>query len=201
MELNNIKKLWEEVNLLKEKQQFNDEKIKDMLKSKQETARTKLMKLSIIGAVIAIPVCFLVYLQICDNFEPGVLRTAFLLGFSFSIAIAVPAEIYSYHLLKGINYSHMTTKNAYERILKYQRLTQKGRLFGIILLVVFVAPYSYFVYKQNFGTEVVWAQIIFLTVIFLGGFVAMHLLYKKLYFERIKQIKQSLKELEEFEKN
>jgi len=199
MELDKIKKQWEDVNLLKEDRQFNDDKIKEMLKNKGKTAIVKLMRLPIINIILIIPFAVLFYFQICSIFEPGIYRTLFLLGFYLTLAVAIPMEAYSYHLLRGIDYSYGTIKNAYERILKYRRLVRKGELFGIAWFFVYIGSYAFLTYKVSLGTEFLWGTIIPIAMLFLGTPVAMHFLYKKLYYKRISQIKESLKELEEFE--
>ena len=201
MELDNIKKLWDEVNLLKEKQQFNDERIKEMLKSKQKTALSKLKRLSIIGIVVIVPVAYLFYLQVCDIFEPGILRAFFVSGLFLTVAVSISIETYSFRLLKGIDYSRITIRNAYEKILNYEHLVKKGKLYGTVWFVAYIGSYAFFTYKVGYGTELVWGIIIPVAIIFFGGWFLIHLLYKKLYYKRINQIKESLKELEEFEQS
>jgi len=201
MELDNVKKLWEEVNLLKEKQQFNDDKIKEMLKNKGKTAIAKLKRLPIIGVVLIVPIAYLLYLQICDFYEQGILRAIFMSRLFLTLAIAIPMEIYLYRLLRGIDYSYGTIKNAYERILNYQNLVRKSELFGLTWAAVFIGSYAFSTYKVSFGTELHWGTIILVAMIFLGTLVAMPFMYKKLYYKRINQIKESLNELEEFEQN
>jgi len=199
MELDKIKELWEEIDLLKERQQVSDDKIKEMLKSKGKTAIAKLMWLPVIGIILFVPIAVLLYFQICGFFEPGIYRTLFVSGLFLTLAIAIPMEIYLYRLLRGIDYSYGTIKNAYERILKYQNLVRKSELFGLAWGAVFIGSYAFFTYKVSFGTELHWGTIILVAMIFLGTLVAMPFMYKKLYYKRINQIKESLKELEEFE--
>ena len=107
--------------------------------------------------------------------------------------------LYLYRLLKEIDYSTMTVKEVSERILKYQNILQKGRIYGMIGFIVLMGIWLYFYYKLFFGSEIIWWFIIYMIVIYLAGIIAIPIKYKKVYFNRINQIKENLEELNEFE--
>jgi hypothetical protein len=112
-----------------------------------------------------------------------------------------PLEIYLYRLLKGIDFAAMPVKEVWERILKYQHILRKCQMYGIIIGVIYLSIWYYLYYKLTLGSEIVWGLIIFMIAMCAAlGFI-IPVLYKKLYFNHIRKIKESLKELKEFEQS
>ena len=199
MELDDIKKAWQEIDALKEKQQINENRIKEMLKKEGKTALAKLIRLAKIGMIILIPLGLFLCLLSHDFFKAGGYYVIWPLVFLFYCISKIPFDYYLYRLLKGIDYSGMTVKEVSERILKYQNIIQKSKMYGMIFYVVYLGIWYYLFYRLHFGSEIVWAFIIVMIVMVLGGLIALPVIFKKLYFNHINRIKESLKELEEFE--
>jgi len=195
MELDKIKELWNEVELLKEKQHAGDERVKEMLKNKGKTALSKLITLAKIGMIAIIP------LGIFGCFYFMNPHMVFGLIFALFCAIGFPFEVYGYRLLKSIDYSNMAVTDVLDRILKYQKFVRAGEKFGLFFFASYMGTWSFFRYKQEFGLEIHLSIIIFLIAICLLGLIGIFVLYKKLYYNRLNQIKESLKELKEFEKS
>jgi hypothetical protein len=93
----------------------------------------------------------------------------------------------------------MTVKEVSEKILKYQSRLKKGEIYGTIFGVIYMPIWLYFGYILYFGWFCNLQLIITFTVYYLGVFIITPILLKKLYYSQIKQIKESLQELKEFE--
>ena len=199
MELDEIKKLWNEIDTLKEKQQVSNNRIKEMLKNEGKTALAKLIKVARFYMIAMIPLGLLFCLCSYKFFEAGGYYMICPLIFLLISIFLEPLEIYLYRLLKGINFSTMPVREVSERILKYQNILQKCQMYGIIIFAFFMGVWLYLYYKLFFGLEIIWGFIIYLIILYLSGFVLIPILYKKLYFNNINRIKASLKELKEFE--
>jgi len=199
MELDEIKKIWNEMESLKEKQQISDDRIKELLKSKGKTALSKLIGVAKFGIFAVIPLGLLMCLLSYKFFETGGYYMIWPLVFLLLCISMLPFDIYLYRLLKGIDYSNMTVTEVSERILKYQNIIRKFEMYGIMFVIVYLAVWYYLYYKLMFGSEIIWGFIIFMIVMCLIAGAAIPILYKKIYYNNINQIEESLKELKEFE--
>ena len=199
MELDEIKKIWNEIDLLKEKQQISDHRIKETLKNEGKSALAKLIKVAKFYVIATIPLGLLFCLVSYIFFKAGGSYMICPLAFLIYCFLLEPIEIYLYRLLKKIDFAYMTVKEVSERILKYQNILQKCKMYGIIFFVIFFGIWLYLYYKLSFGSEIIEWFIIYLIVLYLIGLIAIPLLYKKLYFNNINRIKESLRELKEFE--
>ena len=199
MELDEIKKIWNEMDALKEKLQVSDNRIKEMLKNEGKNALAKLIRISKLYSIIMIPLGLFLCLLSYQFFEAGGYYVICPLLFLLFCVLMVPFEIYLYRLLKGIDFARMPVKIVMERILKYQNIVRKGEMFGIIFFIVYMGIWYYLYYTLTIGTEIIWGLIIFMTVMIIAGAIGIPLLYKKLYYNNINRIKESLDELKEFE--
>jgi hypothetical protein len=202
MELDEIKKIWSEMESLKEKRQVSDDRIKELLKSKGKTALSKLIKTARFYTIAIIPLGLLLCLLSYKFFEAGGYYMICPLAFLLISILLQPLEVYLYRLLKKIDFSSMSVKEVSERILRYQDIIQKSQLYGTIVFFVFLGIWYFLYYKLMFGSEIIWWFIIYIAAIYLaGGLIGIPYLYKKLYYNNINQINESLKELKEFEQS
>ena len=200
MELDEIKKMWQEIDALKEKQQVNESRIKDMLKNEGKTTLAKLIRTVKFYTIATIPLGVLFCLLSYKFFEAGGYYVIVPLTFLLITLFLEPLQISEYHFLKEIDFSSMSVKEVLERILKYENFIQKWRIYGTTGFFIFMGIWFYFYYKLLFGSEIIWGFIIYDAVIyFAGGLILIPFLYKKLYYNNINRIKESLKELREFE--
>ena len=199
MELDEIKKIWNEIDLLKEKQQISENKIKEMLKNKGETALAKLIKMAKLDMIGTIPIGLILCLCSYKFFVVGGFYMIFPLVFLLLCILYQPYAIYVYRFLKGIDYSGMTVKEVSEKILKYQSRLKKGELYSSIFGFIYMPIWLYFGYKLYFGNMCTLQLIITYTGYYLLALSTTPFVMKKLYYNRINQIKESLQELEEFE--
>ena len=199
MDLDDVKKRWKEVDSSKEQNQMCDERIKMMLKNGGKSALDKLIRLAKMYTIIIIPLGFFFCLCSEKFFCAGGYYLICPLFMLFLCIAAQPLEIYLYRLLKGIDFSTMTVKEVSSRILKYQHIIKKAEFYGIIFFVIYMPIWLFLYYKLAFGDEIIWAFIIYIGVIYVIGIISLPILYKKLYYNNINKIKESLRELEEFD--
>ncbi len=201
MELDEIKKIWQDMDLLKEQKKISDERIKRMLRNEGKSALDKLIRTARFFAIIIIPLGLLLCACSYRFFEEGGYYPVVPLSFLLLCILMMPFETYLYRLLKGIDFSIMSVREVSEKILKYYRIIRKGQFFGMILFIVYLAIWYFLYYKLTFGDEIVWFLIIYMAVLYTLGLIAIPILYKKIYYRHINKIKESLKELEEFDNN
>ena len=201
MEPDEIKKAWQEIELLKQKQQTSDQKIKELLKKQGQTALAKLIRTARFHTIAIIPLGVFLCLLSHTFFEAGGYYMVYPLLFLLLCLFLEPLEIYLYRLLTGIDFANMPVKEVWERILKYQNILRKFRMYGIIVGVMYLSIWYYLFYKLTMGSEIVWGLIIFMMAMCVAVGCAIPILYKKLYFNRIHRIQESLKELKEFEQS
>jgi len=192
--------MWQEIGALKEKQQVNESRIKEMLKNEGKTALAKLIRTAKFYTIATIPLGLLLCLTSYRFFEAGGYYMVVPLTFLLITLFLEPLQISKYHFLKEIDFSGMSVKEVLERILKYENFIQKWRIYATTGFFIFMGIWLYFYYKLLFGSEIIWGFIIYDAVIYLaGGLILIPFLYKKLYYNNINRIKESLKELKEFE--
>jgi len=200
MDLDEIKKVWQENAVLKEKLSMSDNKIKDMLKAEGKTAIDKLLRTAKLYIIASIPLGLLFCACSYSFFEAGwpyIIVPLFF--FALCTFVILPSEIYLYRLLKSIDFSVMSLKEVSSKILKYQQIIQRWERGGILGFIVFITIWMFLFYKLTFGDEIVWGFIIYLIVLILLGVAAIPFLYKKLYYKNISKVQENIKELEEFE--
>ena len=201
MELDEIKNLWIENGLLKEKQKVSNYRIKEMLKNKGVSALDKLINTAKIYMIITIPLGLFLCLLSYKFFEAGGYYVIWPILFLLLSVFLEFKQLFLYRLLKEIDFSTMSVKEVSEKIYKYQSIIQKGRLFGTIFGIVYLGIWYYLYYQLLFGSETNWFFIIFMiSMCVVAGFL-IQFLYNKLYFKNINQIKESLKELKDFEES
>ena len=200
MELDEIKKLWTEIDTLKEKLQVSDNRIKEMLKNEGKSALEKLIRFTKFGIFSVIPLGLFLCLVSYKFFEAGGYYMICPLAFLLFCILMLPFDIYLYRLLKGIDFAGMPVREVSERILKYQNIIQKFQMYGTIGFFVYLGIWYFLYYQLCLGSEIVWGLIIFFAAIYLaGGLIMIPFLYKKFYYNNINRIKESLAELKEFE--
>jgi hypothetical protein len=201
MELDELKKVWAEMETLKAKIQISDNKIKEMLKKEGQSALSKLIRVAKIYIFAAIPLGLLACLCSYDFLEAGGYYLIHPVLIMLTCLFMMGLEIYIYRLLKSIDFSTMTVKQVSEKILKYQGIIQKYQKYGTIWFIVFLGTWYFLFYQLIFVffQEIVWEFIIIMAgYVVIGAFV-IQLLFKKLFYKNIKKIQESLDELKVFE--
>jgi|GEM_PF-709285 len=199
MEPDEIKKLWSEIDLLREKQHVSDDRIKEMLKKEGKSALEKLTQISKFYMIASIPLGLILCLFSYKFFEAGGYYVILPLVFLLCCILKVLLDIHLYRLLKGIDFSVMTVKEVSGKILKYQNIIQKLKIYAMIFGFIFLIIWYYLNYTLTLGSESVWSLIILMIIMCIVFLIIVPFKYKKLYYNNINRIKTSLEELKEFE--
>jgi hypothetical protein len=202
MEPDEIKKIWNEIDLLKEKQQINENKIKEMLKDKGENSLAKLIGNTRFSTIATIPLGLIFCLACYKFFKAGGYYLIYPLVFLIMCILLIPGGISSIRFLKKIeiDYSTTTVKGVLEKIVSFQDCIKKSQKYVIIGSFFYFGIGFYFTYKLTLGSKIVWWFIIYLIVIhIINTFILIPYVNKKIYHNHINRIKESLKDLKEFE--
>jgi hypothetical protein len=199
MELDEIKKIWAEMESLKTKIQISDNRIKEMLKKEGKSALAKLIRISKFFIFIYLPFGLLFCLCSYQFFETGGYYIISPLSFILICLFMTIFEIFMCRMLKSINFSTMTVKDVSEKILKYRNIVQKMQIYSTYFMIFFMLIWLFLYYKLAFGTEIHWGFIIYCIVLLLISIYLIQYLYNKLYYKNIKKIQESLDELKVFE--
>ena len=199
MELDEVKKTWNEMDALKEKLKISDDRIKELLKKDGKSALSRLIRTSKIGVIALIPTGLLLCLFSYNFFIAGGYYMICPLAFLLICILAEPIEIYGYRMMKSINFSDMSVKEVSERILKYQHFVHQCQLYGMIGACIYMGIWGYLSYTLSFGSEIIWGFIIYIIILYLATLIAIPFAYKKLFYKHINRIKESLQELKEFD--
>ncbi len=200
MELEEIKKLWQDMDTPKAQKQITDDSIRRILQQEGKSALDKLIRTARVYTIIMIPLGL--FLCLCSHqfFTAGGFYMVWPLLFLLICIALEPYEIYLYRLLKSIDYSTMSVKEVSARILKYQHHISRWQPYGLGMYVVYLTVWYFLYYKILFGNgDIQWFFIIIMGSLLLGGLIVIPILFKKLYFQHIDTIKKNLIELEEFE--
>jgi hypothetical protein len=199
MELDEIKKVWDEMDLQKENPQIGDNKITEILKHQGKTALSKLIKTAKFYVYAMIPLGLIICLLSYKFFEAGGYYIICPMAFLLFCLLMEPLEIYLYRLLKGIDFSIMTVREVSGRMLIYHNIIKKSQLYGTMWFILYLGVWYFLYYKLIFGSTIIWGFIIYMIVLVITGVFVIQFLYKKLYFKNIKKIQESLEELKVFE--
>jgi Flp pilus assembly protein TadB len=202
MELDEIKKIWNEIDLLKEKQQVNDNRIKEMLKKEGKSELEKIIKAEKFGMIALISSGLFIFLCAYKCFIVGGYYMICPLAYLLFCILLQPFQIRIYRFLKRIDYSNMTVREVSEKILKYHDSAKKWRPYAIAFATIYLGIFYYIHYILYFGSEIIWWLIIYFIIMgLICGILLPTFVMKKLYFDRLNKIKKNLKELEEFEQS
>jgi F0F1-type ATP synthase assembly protein I len=199
MELDEIKKTWNEMETLKANQLFSENRIREMMKSRSNDALAKLMKISKFYMFAAIPLGLTFCLFSDRFFKAGGYYIIYPLIFMLFCILLIPFEMYLYRILKGIDFAKMTVREVSERILKYQNAVRKFQTYGTVVAIMYLGIWYFLFHKLFFGSEPVWEFIIFMLAMLLAIAVGIPFLYNRIYYKKIRQIQESLQELKDFD--
>ncbi len=201
MELDEMKNLWEKTNKIAEKTKISEGKIIEMLRKSYKGAMNSLLSLEILGLIIILPCATIIYCMF-SFWNLNAIYGVEVLKWTF-IALCIIGffwQGYKYKFLKGIKIAEMNILEVSQKVLRYRKYIINEAIAGTIFFIIFMIPLMYFVYTFRFGNEIIFPLIIYYATIFALGVLMILFLYKKLYFNNIKKIQESLAEIEEFQK-
>ena len=199
MELDEIKNLWEKVNKLSEKTSITKEKILKMLQSSYKGSMKSLLNFELLGTIITLPCAFLLIVVYQLFYKASTLGMIAIYALSFAFVIGFFWQLYKYNYLKKIDIAKMNILQISEKMLKYRKYIVYEAIIAVAIFIVILIPLMYSVYTTNFGKEIYMPLISYYAIIFILGILLMLYLYKKMYFNNIKKIQESLAEIEDFQ--
>ena len=199
MELDEIKNLWEKVNKLSEKTSITKEKILKMLQSSYKGAMKSLLNFELLGVIMMLPCAFLLIVVYKLFYKESTLGMIAIYAFSIAFVIGFFWQLYKYNYLKKIDIAKMNILQISEKMLKYRKYIVYEAIIAVAIFIVILIPLMYSVYTTNFGKEIYMPLISYYAIIFILGILLMLYLYKKMYFNNIKKIQESLAEIEDFQ--
>jgi hypothetical protein len=202
MDLDNLKKTWQETEV---RPAIDECKIRKMLDNRGKSAFEKLIRYDKIFLWLLIPCAvaniFFYYMHLIVGI---ILSILLVYGFCW--------QVYKLGFMKKVNLSEMGILEVSKCITKYRKLLLYEIIIGAVGVVSFFVPYIYLgipgVLNKMSGrdSEQVYAAfdiyhmaIMFVIMIILVAVISFFL-YKYMYFNNVKQVQNSIKEIEEFEK-
>jgi hypothetical protein len=202
MDLDNLKKTWQATEV---RPTIDECKIQKMLDNRGQSAFEKLIKYDRIFLWLLIPCIFAGVLFYYIHPVPGIIYCIVLInGFCW--------QTYKLRFMKKVNLSEMGILEVSRCITKYRKLLLYEIIIGSVGIVVFFVPYIYFGIpgmlskisgrnsEQVQATFDICHMAVMLIITIVSAAVLSFFLYKYMYFDNIKQVQNSIKEIEEFEK-
>ena len=189
MDLDNIKKTWQETDL---KPDMDETKIRQMLSNSGQSAFNSLLRyesVGLIATIICLPLGYFMfskYLAVC-------------LTFILPTLLFVCWHIYKLRRLKKVDMATMSITEVSSHIYWYRKAILKEIIFGTIWFFAFFVMFGY--YELVYDSVHFNRQLIILVIAVLIGLAVALIIYRTLYWNNIKKIESAIKEVEEFENN
>ena len=201
MELEQMKRLWQQHDeKLSQNISLNEKIIKGMIVNKSKNDIGRILTWEYINASVCALVV-VVYVAMWGH-TPNV--AGLWLSYFFSLALITATLLYSLYkisYLSSINFAQDPVASTREKIESFRLRMLKAKMLEIILfapliLSVYVVV-NYWVHQQNIlDNMATYAPRI--AIALLVGISAVVYVYRKVYFDSIKQLKDNLKEVEGF---
>lgn len=191
MDLDNIKKTWQQAEI---KPTIDEGKIQKMLDNRGQSAFNSIIKYEKVG-MIGLIICALVSYPIFHKHMPvfwGYLVTCF---------IGIAWQYHKFRSLKNANIAESGIVEVSKFYYKYRKKVINELIVCVIWLLLFCAFFLYFELRQIDDPQL-FRSLLF---VFIGSFgfftIIGFFIYKKLFWNNLKRIEASLKEVEEFEED
>ncbi|MFT4224211.1 hypothetical protein [Dysgonomonas sp.] len=191
MDLDNIKKTWQQTNL---KSTVDDCKIRKMLDNKGQSAFNSIMRYEKYG-IIGLVVCMLVAYPLFSEHK--------LVFYSYLITclVGVIWQIYKFRLMKNANIAELSITKAAKFYYQYRGMIVKELIVGCVWFFFFIVLFGYFELAPKWNTgRFQYSLMAFIISMSIGLLVGL-VLYRKLYWAHFKKIEKSLEEVEDFERD
>jgi len=186
MDLDNIKKTWQETDL---KPSIDDRKIRMMLNNRGRSAFNSILSYETVGAIcllLCVPVGYLV-------FDKDISIRIF---FVVSTILGLVWQLYKLVRLKKVDLATMSITEVSRHIVWYRRAMVKELLIGASWFICFIIFFGYLELKLDSPHFV--RQLIVLVVASFIGFLVALLIYRTWCWNNIKKIEAAIKEVEEY---
>ena len=191
MDLDNIKKTWQQTNL---KSTVDDYKIRKMLDNKGQSAFNSIMRYEKYG-IIGLVVCMLIAYPLFSEYK--------MVFYSYLVTclVGIVWQIYKFRLMKNANIAELSITKAAKFYYQYRAMIVKELIVGCVWFLFFIVLFGYFELSPKWNTgRFQYSLIAFVISMSIGLLVGL-VLYRKLYWTHFKEIEKSLKEIEDFEED
>ena len=136
MELEEIKNAWKDLNYRLEKAEaFNKQIMDDMLNSRQQSAKEKLMKYERFYLAVSL----LCIVMITAIYYAGVYPLGLTLLMNVVMLLAAIWQVYKIHLLRQMDVSQCSTSELLAKAVRFKVITRMRTVIGMILLIPILA--------------------------------------------------------------
>ncbi|WP_108823137.1 hypothetical protein [Dysgonomonas sp. Marseille-P4361] len=184
MDLDNIKKAWQETNI---SPSIDEQKIEKMLSNEGHSAFNSLLKYEKLGRTLMI-ICLLIAYPVFSN------HLSVFIIYTVSVILGFFWQLYKVRKLKEIDIAHQSITQISNQVYWYRKIIFKEFVIGIIWFVGLVMLLGYLEFSDKSIRPT--AFIIAMSIAFIGVIIT----YKLLYWNNIKKLEEAIKEVEEFEK-
>jgi hypothetical protein len=197
MDLDNLKKAWLETEI---KPTIDECKIQRMLDNKGQSAYAKLIKYDKLFLRLLILCAFADIFLFYLHYIPGIIYFVLLV-------YSLYWQLYKLRIMKKTDLSEMTILEVSKRITKYKKLLLYEITISTIGIVIFSISYIYLGIPNmmnklsGVNQELVQPDFaIALLIMIIATLAISYFLYKYMYFDNIKKVQDSIREIDEFEK-
>lgn len=184
MDLDNIKKTWQETNITPS---IDEQKIEKMLSNEGHSAFNSLLKYEKMGRVAMI-ICLLIAYPIFSN------HLSVLIIYTISVILGFFWQMYKVRKLKKVDIAHQSITEISNQVYWYRKIISKEFIIGIIWFIGVVLLLGYLEFSEKSMRPATF--IIAMSIAFIGVLIT----YKILYWNNIKKLEDAIKEVKEFEK-
>lgn len=189
MDLDNIKKTWQETEI---KPSIDNEKIQKMISNEGRSAFNSLIryeKIGIILLVLCIPMIFALSLR----------HTPVIVFYLFSVVIFLMWQVYKFKKLRRISLSETSITEISGHFYWYRKAILKEFVAGLVWIIFFFILFGYFELLDD--TDYFYKHLTILIISVSIGLVLAITIYKIVYWNNIKKMDLSIREVQEFEKD
>jgi len=189
MDLDNIKKTWQETDI---KPDIDNEKIRKMLSNEGHSAFNSLLRYERLGIAVlllCLPLGYLVF----SKYLP------LALCFIGSALLALLWQVFKLRKLKQMDMATMSITEVSCHVYWYRKIIIREFFVGAVWLICFFIFFGY--YELIYDSASFTRQLIVLIAAIAIGIIVAFVIYKVLYLNNIKKLEAAIKELEDFEKD
>ncbi|MDH6308173.1 hypothetical protein M2451_001202 [Dysgonomonas sp. PFB1-18] len=191
MDLDNIKKTWQETEI---KPDIGDDKIQKMISNEGKSAFNSLLKVEKFALFLMIPCLAIgVLVSCCMHLLFGIFYSVLVVGGAFW-------QMYKIKFLKQIDLSAMGILDVSKEITRYKKYIVKEIICGLILVLPLFFMYTYFVLPSMYPALSSPVKLAMLITGIGGTIIICYFVYKYLYIKNIRKVEMLVKENEEFDK-
>lgn len=189
MDLDNIKKTWQETEI---KPTIDNEKIQKMISNEGRSAFNSLLryeKIGIILLIVCIPMIFALSLR----------HTPVIVFYLFSVVVFLVWQVYKFKKLRRINLSEMGITEISNHFYWYRKVILKEFVAGLVWFIFFFILFGYFELLDD--SDYFYKHLIILVISALIGLFVAIIIYKMIYWNNIKKMENSIREIQDFEED